>query len=391
MFTYNKEGDSIPVKVWMDEQSYYADPKMIVQVENLSRLPFSFHSVVLMPDGHVGYGMPIGGVLATTKAIIPNAVGVDIGCGMLAMKLESLSEISTDDLKKIMGRIREEIPVGFHRRSEPLPIGIPCPENSIIEKEWRIAGISKGTLGSGNHFIEIQKDNYGHFWIMLHSGSRNLGKTVADYHDKIAVDLNEKWHSPVPKHMELAFLPLDTEEGQAYLRDMDFCVRYAMKNRQAMLDIIVNIVKEVISSWKADPIVYLESIHNYAAIEHHFGRDVWIHRKGAVRAREGDVCIIPGSQGTKSYICRGLGNIHSFQSCSHGAGRKMGRNEAKKRLSLEEEQKRLDDQGIIHGIRGIEDLDEAAGAYKDISWVMEQQQDLVKIEAELSPLAVIKG
>ena len=255
------------------------------------------------------------------------------------------------------------------------------------EKRKVIAG-QLASLGSGNHFLEIQKGSDGHIWIMIHSGSRNLGKQVADFYNKMAVVMNDEWFSRVPIEWELAFLPIKSEEGQAYLREMQYCVDFALANRKLMMDRITGIFHEKTGA-TFGPIINIA--HNYAQMENQFGENVMIHRKGATLATEDTIGIIPGSQGTKSYIVKGKGNWESFNSCSHGAGRKMGRKDAERRLNLEEEIKRLNDQGIIHSIRGIHDLDEAAGAYKPIDVVMENQKDLVEVLVELQPLAVIKG
>jgi len=229
---------------------------------------------------------------------------------------------------------------------------------------------------------------------MIHSGSRNLGLKIADHYNKLAIKLNEKWHSGVPKKWELAFLPIDSEEGQAYIREMNYAVEFALANRKLMMDRIMNIVRYVAGYNKDTDVSFDEMIniaHNYASQENHFGQNVWVHRKGATLAREGIIGIIPGSMGTHSYIVRGKGNPDSFESCSHGAGRLMSRTKARNELDLEAEKKLLDDQGIIHGIRSKNDLDEAPSAYKSIDKVMENQKDLVEVLVELTPLAVIKG
>jgi tRNA-splicing ligase RtcB len=345
-----------------------------------------------MPDSHQGYGMPIGGVLATKGVIIPNAVGVDIGCGMCAVKT-SLTELDKETLKNIMGEIRKVIPVGFNKHNEKQDESL-MPEAPdilpvICSREYNNALKSLGTLGGGNHFIEIQKGNDGYIWIMIHSGSRNLGKQVADHYNKIAEKLNEKWFSSVDKKQELAFLPLDSDEGKSYIREMNYCVDFALANRSLMMDRIIEIFSKL-----PKPIVFEKTIniaHNYATMENHFGENVMVHRKGATLASEKTIGIIPGSQGTKSYIVKGKGNAESFNSCSHGAGRKMGRGQAQKDLNLEDEVKKLDDMGVIHAIRGDKDLDEAPGAYKDIDIVMKNQKDLVDVLVELTPLGVIKG
>jgi tRNA-splicing ligase RtcB len=390
--------EKIPIKLWLSD----IEDGALKQAKNLANLPFAVKHIAIMPDSHQGYGMPIGGVMATNGVIIPNAVGVDIGCGMCAVKT-SLTAIDRENLKKIMGEIRNQIPVGFSKHKEmqdndfmPFEEKGLYPENSnlIIYQEYENARKSLGTLGGGNHFIEIQKGDDGHIWIMIHSGSRNLGKQVADYYNKLAVKLNDKWFSEVPKKWELAFLPIDSEEGQAYIREMQYCVDFALANRKLMMDRIIQIFVDEFKIILYDENKFSEMIniaHNYAQMENHFGENIMVHRKGATLAREDTIGIIPGSQGTKSYIVKGKGNPESFNSCSHGAGRKMGRKDAERRLNLEEEIKKLDDQGILHAIRGKGDLDEASGAYKDISVVMENQKDLVDVLVKLQPLAVIKG
>ena len=379
--------EKLPIKMWLND----IEDGALEQVKNLANLPFAFKHIAIMPDSHQGYGMPIGGVLATKGVIIPNAVGVDIGCGMCAVKT-SLTDIDTETLKKIMGEIRKVVPVGFNhqkeKQDENLMPEAPDSLPIICSQQYNSALKQIGTLGGGNHFIEIQKGSDGHIWIMIHSGSRNLGKQVADYYNKLAVELNKKWYSLVDIKQELAFLPLDSEEGKAYIREMNYCVDFALANRKLIMDNIKNIIFEM-TTCKFDEMINIA--HNYARMENHFGENVMVHRKGATLATKDTIGIIPGSQGTKSYIVRGKGNPESFNSCSHGAGRKMGRNEAEKTLNLEEEIKKLDDQGILHAIRGVKDLDEATGAYKDIDVVMENQKDLVDIVVELTPLGVIKG
>ncbi|KUK96363.1 MAG: Uncharacterized protein XE08_0773 [Parcubacteria bacterium 32_520] len=392
--------ERLPIKIWTED----IEDGALEQAKNLANLPFAFRHIAIMPDTHQGFGMPIGGVLATKGVVIPNAVGVDIGCGMCAVKT-SLTEIDTETLKKIMGQIRKVIPVGFNKHKES-QIEFHDFENNLEEgdvpdiclREWENASKSIGTLGGGNHFIEIQKGSDGYIWIMIHSGSRNLGKQVADYYNKLAVELNRKWFSDVPKEWELAFLPVDSEEGQIYIREMQYCIDFALANRKLMMDRIMEIFKNIIgsdfnniTSKEFNNVDIINIAHNYAKIENHFGENVWVHRKGATLATENTTGIIPGSQGTKSYIVKGKGNKESFMSCSHGAGRKMSRTQAIKELDLEKEIKILDDLGVIHGIRNKKDLDEAPSSYKDIDEVMENQKDLVEILVELTPLAVIKG
>jgi len=371
--------------------SWCNDPEdgTIEQAFNLAQLPFAHHHIALMPDTHQGYGMPIGGVLAAEGVIIPNAVGVDIGCGMLACRT-SLNEISRDMIKKIMGEIRGNIPVGFKHRDEPQDIDYPPGNASISIEEYESARRQAGTLGGGNHFIEIQAGSDGFIWFMIHSGSRNIGKKVCDHYNKTAKQLKSRKFS-IPEKWDLAYLPADSEIGCQYIAEMEYCQKFAAENRNKMSDIIIQIFSEVFSPLKLtfDPVYNVH--HNYARLEHHFGKKVWVHRKGAISARLRETGIIPGSQGTKSYIVKGLGNADSFESCSHGAGRRMGRKEAQRTLVLGDEIKYMEKKGIIHGMRSVKDLDEAAGAYKNIDVVMKEQSDLTEITLELIPLGVIKG
>jgi tRNA-splicing ligase RtcB len=224
---------------------------------------------------------------------------------------------------------------------------------------------------------------------MVHSGSRNLGKQVADHYDHVAQTLNERYFSQVPKTWQLAFLPVGTREAGQYIEEMKYCLEFAKSSHMLMMDRILEAIAEAMHSVATTSVPYYCS-HNYARLENHFGKNVWVHRKGATSAKEGEIGIIPGSQASCSYIVKGKGNPDSFNSCSHGAGRKMGRNVAKRTLDLAAEQKKLDDQGIVHSLRTIEDLDEAGGAYKDVDQVMSQQTDLVEIITKLKPLIVIK-
>ena len=364
-----------PIKLWLP----YLEDGAEQQAKNLANLSFIYKHIAIMPDAHQGFGMPIGGIMATKGFVIPNAVGVDIGCGMCAVKT-SLTEIDTDILKKIMGEIRKAIPVGFNHHREKqdrglmpeIPMGWnPMTNFIIVDREYESALKSLGTLGGGNHFIEIQKGSDGHIWIMIHSGSRNFGLKIANHYNNLAIKLNKEWDSKVPPWHELAFLPIESKEGQAYLQEMNYAVEFALANRKLMMDrvkFIFQIETESLGKSTFEPIINIA--HNYAKKENHFGENVMVHRKGATLATKETVGIIPGSMGTSSYIVKGLGNPDSFNSCSHGAGRKMSRSKAKRSLDLETEKKILNDQGIIHGIRNVGNLDEAPGSYKDIDEVM---------------------
>lgn len=399
--------EKLPIKLWTNviEDSAHA------QVVNLANLPFAFKHIAIMPDVHAGYGMPIGGVLATKGVVIPNAVGVDIGCGMYACKTSlRAEEIDQEFLKRVMGGskdfqggIRAAVPTGFSHHSkkqddvhmprfDKVHLVIPAKRKSVVFEQYEKARKQIGTLGGGNHFIEIQADQDGAVWFMIHSGSRNIGKQVADHYNKLAKEMNEKYKAGVPKAWDLAFLPLDTEEGMAYLAEMEYCVEFAKANRALMAGGIRAAFLAAVG--KDGDVEFHEPIdvaHNFAHYENHFGENVMVHRKGATRARKGELGIIPGSQGTSSFIVVGKGNPESFHSCSHGAGRKMSRTKARNELDLAAEIKHLDDMGVIHGIRHQKDLDEAPSAYKSIDLIMKFQQDLVDVDEQLRPLAVIKG
>lgn len=381
-----------PVKIW----ARTVDPSAYKQIMNLSTLPFVFHHLAFMPDVHAGVGMTIGGVLATKGAVIPNAVGVDIGCGMCAVKTNIRVESLTSDLlrKGFMRGIRKQIPVGMdHQKTAQdealMPQGFDIDSMTVVSRQYLSARKQLGTLGGGNHFIELQKDDEGWMWIMIHSGSRNLGLQVGAYYNEKAKNLDRIWFSKVNPDIDLSFLPLKTPEFKQYWTEMEYCVQFALANRKLMMDRICEVIKDCVPEAEFEPMINIA--HNYAAWEHHFDEDVIVHRKGATRAREGEIGIIPGSQGTKSYITEGLGNPDSFMSCSHGAGRVMSRTEAVKTLSLEAEQAKLDAKGIIHAIRYQKDLEEASSAYKNIDEVMANQADLARIVTPLEPIAVIKG
>ena len=377
--------------MWLDEPEAGA----MKQALNLANLPFAFQHICLMPDTHEGYGMPIGGVLATDNVIVPNAVGVDIGCGMCAVKTNIVAdELERKQLTKIMAGIRELIPLGFdhhkERQNEALmPQNYNLDALVIVKRQYLAALRQLGTLGGGNHFIELQRANDGFMWIMVHSGSRNFGLQVAEYYNKKAKKLNEMYYSSIDRKADLAFLPFETDEAHLYYQEMKYCTEFALANRKLMMERIQQVVSATLKKVIYEPMINIA--HNYAAWETHFDTKVIVHRKGATSAKLGEIGIIPGSQGTKSYIVEGLGNPESFTSCSHGAGRVMSRKAAIRNLNLEEEQRKLDELGIIHSIRHKDDLEEASSAYKDISQVMAYQSDLVKILVELSPLAVIKG
>lgn len=376
-----------PIKLWLTD----LEDGALQQAKNLANLPFAFKHIPIMPDSHQGYGMPIGSILATKEVVVPNAVGVDIGCGMCAMRTH-LTEVSKEALRETMRIARTLIPLGFnwHQYAQDAKLLPEGHENLEIVRTAYDKGLKQlGTLGGGNHFIEIQQGSDGYVWLMIHSGSRALGYAVAKHYNELAKKVNERYYSTVTKSMELAFLPLDTAEAQDYLKEMDYCVEYAYANRKLMMMRLKEALETVVGVFDCDEII--NKSHNYAAWETHYNERVLVHRKGATRAFKDELGMIPGSQGSRSYIVRGLGNPESFMSCSHGAGRKLGRKQAKRELDLAQEIEHLNAKGVIHAVRQIEDLDEATGAYKDIDVVMENQKDLAEIAVSLEPLAVLKG
>ena len=381
-----------PVKMWAN----MCDATAWQQISNLCSLPFVFRHLALMPDLHGGKGMPIGTVLATKDVVIPNAVGVDIGCGMCAVKTNIKVETIEQEVlrKQIMRGIRKQIPLGMEHHKEAqeekyMPANHDVDSMTIVKRQYVSATKQVGTLGGGNHFIELQSDDEGWLWIMIHSGSRNLGKQVCDYYSRVAMILNERYFSSVKPELNLPFLPLKTKEFNEYWSEMQYCIDFGFCNRKLIMQRIEEVISDAIPNVEFEPMINIA--HNYAAWETHFDEACIVHRKGATSAKMGEIGIIPGSQGTSSYIVEGLGNSLSFMSCSHGAGRVMSRTEAVKSLNLAEEIQKLDEKGIVHAIRCQEDLEEASSAYKNIEKVIEQEADLVKIKTRLFPMAVIKG
>jgi tRNA-splicing ligase RtcB len=346
--------------------------------------------------------MPIGGVIACQNSLIPYAVGVDIGCGMIAVRTSRKSS-GTDQgtVRRIIANAEKTIPTGeghshgtgqdwdqFHR----IPSWLDGRGRDLAEK-------SLGTLGGGNHFLELQAGDDGHVWLMIHSGSRNLGYRIANHHHEIAVKYCRRNRLTLPTS-ELSYLPSDTEEGREYAKDMEFALDYARENRRRLMDSLMRQFAEATGDEGFEAVIDIH--HNYASFEYHYGTGVWVHRKGATSARDGEKGIIPGSMGSRSYIVRGLGNPLSFCSCSHGAGRVMGRREASRKLSPGECDEAM--KGIVfsgwkrYGGYGRRrkgtpalDLSEAPFAYKDIDQVMAAQRDLVEPLVRLRPLGVVKG
>jgi len=385
------KGWRVPVLSWCEN----IEEGALEQARNLAIHPSVFHHVALMPDCHQGYGMPIGGVIACENAVIPNAVGVDIGCGMAAVQTAA-TDIKKDAIEEILLRLRQRIPVGFAHQLEDQEWGgfASAPDLPIVQQELAAARKQLGTLGGGNHFIEIQSGSDGRIWLMLHSGSRNFGYKIAKTYNKKAMELCARWHSQLPPgHGDdsLAFLPIGSREAAEYIKAMGFALEFALANRLTMLEVFMDIFQDVTGKGFQEQI---NIHHNFAALEHHFSKDVWVHRKGATQAREGQLGIIPGSMGTSSYIVRGLGNPDSFESCSHGAGRAVGRAAFCRAHTVAECDKSM--EGIVFGgwgktRKGDPDISEAPGAYKPIDEVIEAQSDLVEVVIKLTPRGVMKG
>lgn len=407
---YDKEAMNVPVKVWLpDETALEASCRE--QAMNLSKLPFLNGWVCLMPDTHAGMGMPIGGVIAAEDVLIPNAVGVDIGCGMAytetGVRAEELKNIMTGNgnlVQAMIGDIMRNVPVGFAHHKNPMSSYVldrALDEMDKYETDGELLGqldagyFQIGTLGGGNHFIELQEDEEGYLAVMIHSGSRHFGKSVCDYFHQKARTLNQKWYSQVPDSFRLAFLPADSPEGRQYRNWMQLSMDFAAENREKMMLTVKAILEKWIGKYTDLTLNFSGEInchHNYAALENHRGKEVWVHRKGAVEAKNGQRAVIPGAMGSYSYVVMGLGNEESFCSSSHGAGRRYSRKGAMAAFRCEEVILDLERRGVVLGKKGKADVaEESRFAYKDIEEVMENQKDLVIPLKRLKTIGVVKG
>jgi tRNA-splicing ligase RtcB len=380
--------ERVPILVWGES----ADEGTMRQTRNLANLPFAFDHVALMPDAHVGFGMPIGGVLAARGQVIPHAVGLDIGCGMRAWR----TNIPADELRPlrdaILNDIQRSVPQGFewHRASQADRTDLfdRVPDVPALLAEREKAERQLGTLGGGNHFIELSIDSAGVVWAMIHSGSRNVGKQMADHYDHLARAENRRSGSEVPLEWGLAHLGVESEAGSEYLEVMGWCLEFARENRRLMAEAVQKALDRHFPGVVPDEAVDVH--HNYAAAEEHFGETVIIHRKGAVRA-EGTV-IVPGSMGTSSYLGEGLENPDAFESCSHGAGRALGRREAVRRIPRERVLAELRERDVrLFKAKKGDLAEEAPEAYKDIDEVLGWEKDLVDPRIRLVPIGVVKG
>ncbi len=388
-------GSHVPIQTWAPIREIEPDARK--QLERIAALPWVVHHVAVMPDVHLGKGATVGSVVAMRDAVAPAAVGVDIGCGMAAIETNLRAQDLPDDLRAVRSEIERTIPVGMSSHDQPV-WDAAAPEIAgaarILMKRYRdlscaVSGLAEraacqlGTLGGGNHFIEICLDTDGRVWLMLHSGSRHIGNALAEHHMQIARRLG---HNEALEDRDLAVFLADTPEFAAYRRDLFWAQEYARCNREVMLDRLSGVVRRF---WPA--VRFLRQIschHNYVAEERHYGEDLLVTRKGAIRAGAGDLGIIPGSMGTRSYIVRGKGNEASFCSASHGAGRRMSRTQARKRFSL------ADLRAQTAGVECRKDagvLDEVPGAYKDIDAVIAAESDLVEVVAELKQILCVKG
>ena len=388
-----------PVHVWLPGMDDLEEG-CLEQALHLSMFPWAIDRIALMPDTHQGYGMPIGGVMATREVVVPNAVGVDIGCGVAFCTTSLLwRDLSRPIVSRWVEAILEQIPQGFshHRDRHPADcigqfqqVHPEEEEHKDLWKELDRGYYQMGTLGGGNHFIELQSDEEGRVCVMIHSGSRNLGYQIAGYFNRTAQNKRKEWKSPVPSSHQLDYLPVDSREGISYIRWMKLAREFARENRKRMMERVAQVLG---SNGMAVNIGLVTDVHhNDVNLETHQKKTLWIHRKGAIRAAKGEKGIIPGAMGLHSYVVEGLGNPESFMSCSHGAGRAMSRKQALKTRTSRDVVAELEKKGVFLGKKKKGDVaEEAASAYKNIDFVIDQQQDLIRPLMRLEGRAVIKG
>lgn len=394
----------VPIRLWVPPgpAGYpQVEEQALQQLRNVAQLPFVHaHGVCAMPDVHLGVGATVGSVIATHRAIIPAAVGVDIGCGMNAVLTSLVATDLPDSLAAMRSDIEAAIPLGAGGRTSLQGPGMDSmlkalpPRSAALDA--RLLGLGQsmdniarqvGTLGSGNHFIELCLDETGRVWVMLHSGSRGVGNKIGMHFIAIAKREMEQYFVPLP-HPDLAYLVEGTTAFGDYVEAVSWAQDFAALNREIMMMRVLEALHQHVKKPFSSHLAAVNCHHNYVVRENHFGDNLWVTRKGAVRAREGDLGIIPGSMGAKSYIVRGKGNRASYNSCSHGAGRRMSRTQATKEFTTED--LALQTAGVeCRKDSGV--LDEIPGAYKDIDEVMEQQRDLVDVVATLKQVLNVKG
>ena len=392
------ETEGVPIKTWT--RGVPVEDEARRQLVNIARLPFVFRHVAAMPDVHLGIGATVGSVIPTVGAVIPAAVGVDIGCGMCAVRTSVRAEHLPDSLREIRLAIEEAVPVGFAMHKET-PMGVSKTWRKrfaeaykemiarfpkIEQKDATAAPRQLGTLGGGNHFIELCLDEAGDLWVMLHSGSRGIGNKIGVFFIERAKQIAAEREIALADK-NLAWLEDGTADFREYVRWLGWAQDYARANRDAMLKAVVSVLQRHFPGL-ALTAAAVNCHHNYASLEEHFGHRVWVTRKGAVRAGAGELGIVPGSMGAKSYIVRGKGNAEAFMTCSHGAGRRLSRTAAKKAFTLE------DHAAATAHVECRKDggvLDETPGAYKDIDAVMAAQSDLVDVVHTLRQVVCVKG
>ncbi len=392
-----------PIKAWT--RGVPVEEAALQQLRNVASMPFIHRWVAAMPDVHWGIGATVGSVIPTVGAVIPAAVGVDIGCGMMAVQTTLTGSDLPESLREVRGAIEQAVPHGISFRGRdkgswgeaPLPAKTAWADlqprfDAIVAKHPVIRQSNNlkqlGTLGTGNHFIEMCLDEADRLWLMLHSGSRGVGNKIGTYFIELAKKDMRQWIVNLPDK-DLAYFPEGTEHFGDYVEAVEWAQDFAMTNRRLMMAAVIRAVRSApgIPPFEADAVA-VNCHHNYVSREHHYGRDVLVTRKGAVRARAGDLGIIPGSMGARSYIVRGRGNPESFESCSHGAGRAMSRAEAKRRFTV------ADHAAATQGIECRKDkdvIDETPAAYKPIDRVMAAQQDLVEVLHTLRQVVCVKG
>lgn len=399
------QGDGVPIKSWTLGVPF--EPEAKQQLKNIAQMPFIHKWVAVMPDVHLGKGATIGSVVPTLGAVIPAAVGVDIGCGMMAVRTSIRASELPDNLAGVRSAIEKAVPHGRSNRArgsrdkgawsnvpdDVMSAWAPlAAQFDVLQDKHRVLKNTNninhlGTLGTGNHFIEMCLDEHDGVWLMLHSGSRGVGNRIGTHFIEKAKRDMEQWHIHLPDD-DLAYLPEGTEHFDQYVEAVEWAQNFARINREVMMSRVIQAVRDVLGFGFEARMEAVNCHHNYVSRENHYGKNVLVTRKGAVRAREGEMGIIPGSMGARSFIVRGLGNEQSFCSCSHGAGRVMSRTKAKKLVSLvEHRQATADvecrkDEGVI---------DETPSAYKPIEKVMEAQKDLVEVVYTLKQVVCVKG
>ena len=396
------EAGAVPIKLWT--RGVPLEDEARRQLQNIARLPFIHRWISVMPDVHLGKGATVGSVVPTIGAIVPAAVGVDIGCGMIAARTTLTADDLPDNLADVRSAIEKAVPHGRTVGARDKGAWANPPEATV--QGWAslkdgfdriVARHSKlkrsnnlnhlGTLGTGNHFVEVCLDEENRVWFMLHSGSRGVGNAIGSHFIELAKQDMRRWMINLPDQ-DLAYLPEGSDHYADYVFAVDWAQRFARTNRQIMMNHVVEAVRKVIAKPFDAQAEAVNCHHNYVNREHHFGKDVLVTRKGAVSARKGEMGIIPGSMGAKSFIVRGLGNEDSFHSCSHGAGRVMSRTEARRRISVEEHAKAT---AHVECRKDADVVDESPAAYKSIEAVMAAQSDLVEIVHTLRQVVCVKG